>query len=217
MPNVRIAFRTEGNHQQGMGDLWGSIALADECKKHSDEILFVISGGDEAIAVIKERGYQFQTVESTRMEQEVFRSFCPDVILVNKLNNDAAYIKSLKERADLVVTIDDSGEGAKLADLRVNPLYHVPDAVTDPSYIALRSEYQGIHGQTKAIRSEVRELLVTQGGSDTYGFTPRIVRSLEGMTIRPHCTVVAGPAFRHESELRAAMEASTLNFGFFVA
>lgn len=189
----------------------GSLALAEECAKHSDETLFVISGGDEAIAAITERGYQFHAAATFESEQQILRSFRPDVILVNKLNNDPAYIRALKEFAELVVTVDDTGEGAKHAGLRVNPLYHIPDAVTDPQCIALRSEFQEIHRRTRATKNEVQELLVTQGGSDTYGFTPRIIRALEKMVGRPHCTVVIGPAFRHQAELQEAMQGSELD------
>ena len=208
---MRIVFRTEGNHRQGMGDLEGSLALADECAKRADEILFIISGGDEAITAIRERGYRFHAVPAWEAEQQILHTFHPDVILVNKLNNPARYIRSLKSLAGLVVTIDDAGEGAQCADLKFNVLYHVPGAITDSQYVALRDEFQVMHGREKAISSQVRELLVLQGGSDTYGFTPRIIHALEGMRIRPHCTVVLGPAFKHESELRTATEASTLD------
>lgn len=208
---MRIVFRTEGNHKQGMGDLWGSIALADKCAKHADEILFVISGGTEAVEITKEQGYRLQTINSHSHEREILRAFHPDVILVNKLNNSPAYIKSIKELTRLVVTIDDAAEGARWADLRINVLYPVPGAVTDLQYVSLRSEFQEIRERAKTIRNEVRELLVTQGGSDTYGFTPRIIQSLERMTIRPHCTVILGPAFRHQVELEEAVKASTLD------
>ncbi len=189
----------------------GSLALADECAKQADEILFVISGGDEAIAAITERGYRFHAVAAHENERQALRAFRPDVILVNKLNNDPTYIKSLKGLTDLLVTIDDAGEGAKLADLRVNSLYYTPDAVTDPRYIALRNEFQEIHGRSKRINDEVQELFIAQGGSDTHGFTSRIIRALEGMMTRPHCTVIIGPAFKHEAELRSATEASSLD------
>ncbi len=189
----------------------GSLALAEEFAKHADEALFVISGGDEAIAAIRERGYQFHAAAAMESEQQILRSFRPDVILVNKLNNDPDYIKWLKGFASLVVTIDDAGEGARHADFRINVLYPMPDAVTDSQYIALRSEFQEAHEQARAIRLEVRELLVIQGGSDTYGFIPRIIRSLEGLKICLHCTVVVGPAFRHELELREALTASSLD------
>lgn len=194
-----------------MGDVWGSIALADECRKHSDEILFVISEGDEANAAIRGRGYQLQTAESVLAEQNVLRAFRPDVILVNKLNNDPAHIKALKELADLVVTVDDAGDGARWADLKFNVLYHVPGALTDPQYITLRDEFKAMHGREKAIRPQVQELLILQGGSDTHGFTPRIIQALEQMALRPHCTVVVGPAFTHHAELKAAVDAFSLN------
>ncbi len=194
-----------------MGDVIGSLALADECVKQADEILFVISGGDEAIAAITERGYRLHTAPTWESEQQILHAFHPDVILVNKLNNPARYIRSLKSLAGLVVTIDDAGEGAQWADLKFNVLYHVPGAVTDSHYVALRYEFKVMHGREKAISSQVRELLVMQGGSDTYGFTPRIIRAVEGIRIRPHCTVVVGPAFRHEDDLQHAMGASTLD------
>ena len=208
---MRIVFRTEGNHRQGMGDVWGSIALADEFARHQDETLFILSGGEEAITAIKGQGYRLRPADSLDAEQEVLRAFRPDAVIVNKLNNSSEYIKALKDFADLIVTIDDAGRGAKIADLNINVLYHIPGAVTDPQYVALRREFQEIHGQTKTIRTEVREFLIAQGGSDTYGFTPRIIRALERINCRPHCTVVTGAAFRHQAELEEAVGASTLD------
>lgn len=209
---MRIVFRTEGNHQQGMGDFWGCIALADECVKENGTVLFVLSGEEEAVAVLRERGYYAALVADCKMEQSVLADFQPDVILVNRLNNPPEYIQSLQNFAGLVVTVDDAGEGARHADLRINALYPIADSVGDPQYVALRSEFQEAHKRGKTVRGKVQELLVTQGGSDTYGFTPRILRALEGMAVRPHCTVVIGPAFRHEAELKEAVSAATMDF-----
>ncbi|TSA00412.1 MAG: hypothetical protein D4R81_07775 [Nitrospiraceae bacterium] len=203
-------FRTEGNHQQGMGDLWGGLALADECVAQGDECIVVVSGGDEAIAMITERGHRFSVAISPAVEEKILLSFLPDVILVNQLNNPPSYIESLRRHATLVVTMDDTSEGAQRADLNINVLYHKPGAVVEPQYIALREEFRVAHTISRSVRSEVKEVLVTQGGSDTYGFTPRIVRALERMTFRPHCTVVVGPAFRHHDELQEALSASSL-------
>lgn len=208
---MRIVFRTEGNHKQGMGDLYGSLALAAECVRLGDEILFVISGGKEAGAAIVDRGYCFHAVDSPAREWELARSFRPDVILVNKLDNPPDYIMTLKETAAFVVTVDDAGEGAKRADLNVNALYPIAGAVTGPEYVMLREEFQALHSRDRRIAETVTELLITQGGSDTYGFTPGIVRALAAMSSRPHCTVVVGPAFRHDAELQEALEGSSLD------
>jgi len=194
-----------------MGDLFGSVALADECQRQTDEVLFVISGGSETVAALIERGYAYSVVGSLKAELEILQAFRPDVIVVNKLNNQPAYIQSLRSLAPLIVTIDDAGQGAIHADLNINVLYPAPGAITDLQYLALRREFQEFHESERAISSDVRELLVTQGGSDTYGFTPRILRTFDDMALRPHCTVVLGPAFRHYGELEEAVNASTLD------
>jgi spore coat polysaccharide biosynthesis predicted glycosyltransferase SpsG len=208
---MRIAFRAEGNHRQGMGDIWGAIALADEFVRSDDEARFFLSGGEEAREVIARCGYQAVLVDDLAAELGALQAYRPDVIVVNKLKNDPAYLQRIRERCGFLVTMDDDGAGAGCADLNVNVLYPIPKAVTDPEYIALRREFQVRHEEAKPIRNVVGELLITQGGSDTHGFTPRIVRALEQMAARPHCTVVVGPAFRHDDELREAVKSSTLD------
>lgn len=207
---MRIVFRTEASHAQGMGDLWGSLALADEFARHTDEVLLVVSGGDEAVVTIRQRGYRYEVVESFETERAVLATFEPDVVVVNKLSNPPGYIQALRRLCGLVVTIDDAGEGAWYADLRVNVFYHTGEAVTDPAFVTLRREFRDAHSRHRRIKKEVGELLITQGGSDTYGFTSRIVGALEGMSLRPHCTVVLGPAFRHWAQLEAALATSRL-------
>ena len=206
---MRVVFRTKGSHSQGMGDVWSSLALAAECPL--DDVLFILSGGDEAAAVVKENGYLLEVAETADKESEVLQAFSPHAIIVNKLNNPPAYIRSLKDRAPVVVTIDDAGTGGELADLQFNVLYHTQGAYVEPEYIALRREFQEMNGLTRMIRPGIRELLITQGGSDTYGFTPRIIKGLKSMRCRPHCTVVLGPAFRHEVELAEAVRDSILD------
>lgn len=194
-----------------MGDLWSSIALADELAGMSAETLFLISGGEEAKQLLRGREHTFKVVASPSHEWALLRDLHPDAIVVNKLKNPSSYIKGLKELTSLVVTIDDSGEGSEYADLKVNVLYPVADSVADPRFIALRTEFRESHSLLRPVRDTVQELLIAQGGSDTYGFTPRILRSIHELRCRPHCTVVLGPAFRHEAELQKALEGSSLD------
>ncbi len=208
---MRIALRTEGNHRMGMGDLMGSLALAEAFARDGDETLLVFSPSREAEAAVRAAGYPFQCVDSDDAACVALERFQPDVIVVNKLQTPASSIRSFKALARLVVTLDDAGEGGQAADLRVNVLYHAAGAVTDPAFIALRPEFQAAHGLARIVREPVRELLIVQGGSDTYGFTPRIIAMLAGLRIRPHATVVLGAAFRHEAALRLAVQESPLD------
>ena len=207
---MRVVFRTEGNHQQGMGDVWGSIALADEFTRCGDQVLFLLSRVEEGSKAVDSRGYGFQPANCLDGEGKVLSSFRPDVVVVNKLDNPPEYIRFLREQAPLVVTVDDSGEGASYSHLQINVLYPVEGAVTGPRHVALRTEFQVAHSRPRTIPESVQELLVTQGGSDTYGFIPKIVRSLGSAECRAHTTVVLGPAFRHQRELDQAVASSGL-------
>jgi UDP-2,4-diacetamido-2,4,6-trideoxy-beta-L-altropyranose hydrolase len=207
---VRVAFRTEGNHQQGMGDVMGSLALAATFMRDGAQVSFVVSGG-EALDAIAREGHPVAIAASIEQALAALREFHADVIILNKLGNTPADVQALKQLGALVVTIDDAGAGAAAADLRINPLYHVADAITVPGFVALREEFQRAHERERATAVCVSELLVMQGGSDTYGFSPMIVRAVAAATVRPHCTVVAGPAFRHRKELLQAVAESDLD------
>lgn len=207
---MRIVFRTEGNHKQGMGDVWGSLALARKFDGMSDEKFFLVGGGDEATAAIRGQGYRCLVVSSRTHEASVLEEIRPDVIVLNQLNNAPDYVRFLKKFSRLLVTVDDAGGGAAFSDLKFNPLYEAPGAITDLSYLPLREEFIAAHDRAKPIRAQVRELLIAQGGSDTYGQTPRILRALGQAAARPRCTVVVGPAFRHEMKLEEAVAESEL-------
>src|ERR1041385_5794409 len=169
-PVMRIVFRTEGNHQQGMGDVWGSIALADAFDRASNVVHFVISGGAEAAEVIAERSYALTIVPTFADEMGFLSDFRPDIVIVNKLNSDPRYVAALKDGTAFVVTVDDSGDGARYADLNINVLYPIPGCVTGPQFITLREEFQREHENQRLLAQTVRRLLVMQGGADTYGF-----------------------------------------------
>lgn len=207
---MRLLFRTEGNHQQGMGDVWGCLALAAGCAP-SDTVLFVVSAKTTAAPLARTQGYAVREITSPQDEEAVLRAFRPDVVVVNKLQNPPGYVQWLKSFAGVVVTMDDAGDEAQAADARLNALYHTANALNDLAYLPLRREFAQRHAEPKLIRQPVRELLITQGGGDTYGFTPRIIEALAGLTSRPHCTVVLGPAFRHEAELAQALCAAPLD------
>jgi spore coat polysaccharide biosynthesis predicted glycosyltransferase SpsG len=201
---MRVAFRTEGNHRQGMGDVVGSLALATAFARRGDDVLLIVSGG-EAMQAIRAHGYPLAIVESPGQELDPLCAFEPHVVIVNKLQNDPAYLRSVRLFGSFVVTIDDAGPAAREADIAINPLYHAPGALTDPGFVMLREEFRTAHAHGKAVREGVKTLLVLQGGSDTYGFTPSIVRGIAAARSRAQCTVVIGRGFRHDAELASAV------------
>jgi len=207
---MRIVFKTRADHAQGMGDLWGSLAIADAWSGSAEAMLILCSGDDTAADVLKRSRHRFEMVRSTDEERRLLGEFRPDVAVINQLQSPPALMALYQAHVRLVVTIDDVGEGAALADLRINVLYQTPGAVTDCSYIMLRREFAALHARAKPIRNTVQELLITQGGADTYGFTPRIVEAVGRLSVIRHGTVVVGPAFRHDRQLQEALGEATV-------
>lgn len=209
---MRIAFRTRGNHKQGMGDVMSSLALADAFRDHGHEILFVVDDDPEAVDCVSQCNYSVKPVQTQEKEFSYLESFKPDVIIVNQLNNPKIFLNELKKCTDLLVTVDDAGPGASIADIRFNPEYYSPDSYCGPEFVPLRKEFQDMNKKEKNINKEVKTILVTLGGSDTYGFTPKVVCALSCISDEIDITVITGSAFRHIAQLNEAIESARRPF-----
>ena len=198
---LKLVFRTEGSHKQGMGDIFGSIALAEAFQKETSAILFLVKDNRETKNVLHDKGFTFQVADKLDEEIDILSEYQPDVVIINKLDNPPDYIKILKQHASLLVTIDDAGEGAKYADLNLKVLYPVEGSISDPSYITVRKEFLNARQQECKIRQTVSKVLVTQGGSDTHGFTPKSLSAIDKVGNDFSVVIVIGPAFKHHKEL----------------
>jgi spore coat polysaccharide biosynthesis predicted glycosyltransferase SpsG len=72
--------------------------------------------------------------------------------------------------------------------------------LTGTRYLVLNREINAC----KRRRERLDSILVTLGGSDTYGVTMRVVNLLK--TAHRGATVVVGPAFQHQADLQQAMD-----------
>lgn len=212
---MKALFRTRGNHKQGMGDVMGSLAIADACRETNsgDTITFMVDNDKEACDAVVARAYDIEVVNNLTEEMAYTKRISPDVVVVNMFKNDAERLKSFKQNTRLLVTIDDPGSAARWADIRINPLYYNDDAINDPAYVALGKEFITANKDKKVIKDKVEIILITQGGSDTYGFTPKIVGALSS-SIEKDCQIdiVIGPAFKHHRELKKAIDRSKRDF-----
>jgi len=211
---MEVLFRTKGNHKQGMGDVMGSLAIADAFRNRSsqDKISFLIDNDPEAIQEINTREYKINPVENIEQEISYFQNNHPDVIIVNMLKSYEKRLELFKQNSRLLVTIDDSGTAARLADIKINPLYYSDDAINDPDYIALGKEFICANNNNKIVNDKVENILVTQGGGDTYGFTPKIINALSEVEESVHINVVIGPAYKHFDELNEVTNKSKRHF-----
>lgn len=212
--NYKILFVTKGGHAQGMGDIVGSLNLANSLNDLNNEISFIIEKNREsrhAISLLYNYLYEYETKEDF-FNHDLFNNYF-DIIIVNQLNTNEDYLRFLKNKCNWLVTVDDQGEACQLANARFNPLYKTPNCYYGAKYIPLAKIFQEYHQKEKNI--EVLDyVLVTMGGSDTYGYTPQIISLLNEISFSRKLHIVLGPSFSHHKELEKVMEENKLNIQF---
>lgn len=209
----RVAIRTKGNHSQGMGDVTGSIALARELGRSGCEVLLIIDEDREAAEAVGSVGLSFSVIKGGR-EEDLWRTVGKvDVAVVNQLNSSWELLSMIRRYAPRLVTIDDVGEPSRrLADLRINPLYYNHGALSDFGFVPINEVFREARPKAKPMGRQVDRVLVTLGGSDTYGFTPKVVDYLGGIESTVEVTVLLGSAFRCFAELQEVLGKSPRRF-----
>lgn len=134
------------------------------------------------------------------------------VLLVNIWNPTSAQTRALGAAGLPVIIMDEVGGKRLDADYIVNPLLLPGNAcypgsharvLTGPSWLALDPAYR--RAAHRMPRGPVRRVLVTFGGTDRTGATPRAARILGAWRPAARKLLVLGPAFRHERELAEVM------------
>tara|TARA_B100000315_G_scaffold174346_1_gene162762 strand:+ start:229 stop:1212 length:984 start_codon:yes stop_codon:yes gene_type:complete len=209
---MEILFRTKGSHKQGMGDVTSSLALAGEFRGKGHEISFIINKNDGVIHLIEKNGFDYSIGESLDEIIQCIEGRQNDVSVLIQLNTPEEEALIFKNNSGMLVTIDDTGPSAKMADMRFNVLYPIEDSYTGFEYITLSSVFQKKHTNNRVIKETVDNILVLQGGSDTYGFIPKIVKALFDIPENISMNVIIGPNFTHDRELDQVLQKAARKF-----
>ena len=202
----RVAIRTKGNHSQGMGDITGSIALAREFERSGRDVFFVMENDPEAVEAVVLAGLKFSVVTGTK-EEDLWRTLGKvDAAVVNRLNSSWEQLSLIKKCALRLVTIDDvGGPSRRLADLSINPLYYDTGALNDFGFVPINEVFREARPKVKPVGRQVGSVLVTLGGGDPCGLTPKVIDYLGTIEREVEVTVLLGSAFRHFAELKEAL------------
>lgn len=140
--------------------------------------------------------------EQPNWEADLAWQYKAKVWVNDRLQTDAGHALRVKAIGLKLVTFDDRGSGAALADLHVSALAGVrgeelggTKVLTGLAYLILPPEIRHFRRQ----RSEARRWVVSLGGSDTYGVTVQVAKWLATRAIA--ATIISGPGFEHDAAL----------------
>ena len=205
-----LALCVESSHFRGMGHLYRALSLADFLRKNGHGLRFLINDDATARAVLAQRGYDAVTVDLTdshsNWEGRLITELGLTLWINDRLDTSEAHARHVKESGLPLVTFDDRGDGAALADLHLAALAFDENEALGGKQVLRGTRFLPLNPQIaefRRLRTTLSSLLVTLGGSDTWGATVKVVTILA--QLGKSATVIIGPSFQHQQALEAVL------------
>lgn len=199
-----LAIYVEASHARGMGHLFRALALAEALEGAGEQVHFCLNAFPPALDLLKSRtrGFTIVNLDESGWEQSLIQDHGIGVWINDRLDTGADHAAAVARAGARLVTFDDRGAGAAAADLNIvafpatdreslpgRRVLSGPQAlVLDPAICRLRRK-----------RTALGSMVVSMGGSDTYGVTIDVVRALKLRGAK--ATVILGPGFAHDQAL----------------
>lgn len=192
-----------------MGHLFRALNLSAYLKSQAIDCLIITNPYKAATSILDNEDVAYETVDihdtESSWEEGLINKYGIDVWINDRLNTPKAHANRIKNSGLALVTFDDRGEGASIADLHFAPLiFNEPlqgnKVFKGVDYLVLNKSIDQYRHQ----RHECNHILVSMGGSDTYGASLKVVEQYNRLG-KP-ITVLTGPGFKHQAELEALVQ-----------
>lgn len=196
----------ESSHTKGMGHLFRILNFIKYLRSTNTRFIVFVNNDPIAINIIKSNNLTFEIVDlsdlESNWESNLIKKYSIDIWINDRLDTDITHSLNVKKNNIKLVTLDDMGSGSELADINFCAMaFDSPERLkgkkllTGIKYLILNDEIV----KHKRVRKKIKNILVTLGGSDTYGVTIKIVKIMSKSGIS--ATVITGPSFIYKDEL----------------
>ncbi len=206
-----FALCIESSHQKGMGHLYRTLNFIECLNSKNEPAIVFINNNEIASEVLNSRGISFEAVDLTdyesNWETELISRYGIDVWVNDRLDTEMRHANNIKKNGVKLVTFDDGGSGAALADIHVAAFAFAREGQPKGGKILPGLDYLILNkdiAKYKRVRGNRGNTIVSLGGSDTHGVTLKVVDILKGLNKK--ATVHVGPSFGHRKELEAMID-----------
>lgn len=201
-----FALCIESSHARGMGHFYRALNLAEGLEQAGLPYQIYLNDHAPSRQILVEHGIPHRIVDlgdiSGDWETALIRQDGITLWLNDRLDTDIRHAQKIKAVGIPLVTFDDRGSGAALADLHIAALAFDPHEKLAGEKLLRGANYLILNPQIGAYTRERKRLdsiVVTLGGSDTYGVTVKVMKVLKEMGLA--ATIVVGPSFMHMESL----------------
>ena len=191
----RVIIRADASYQIGTGHIYRAIALAYELGEH--RVTIVTRCDHEyrlGVDILAQHPFDVVAVPTEDDFLLLLKDEHPDLTILDVLSSGYDYMRTVIMYSVKVVTLEDFGPGAMLADVRINDLYHDagPRCWTGVNYSIVHPCFESTTRRVEFARA-VNKIVVTFGGSDPADLTQLALDALDGLSFDGHIDVVLGP------------------------
>ena len=213
------AICIESSHARGMGHFYRAMNLADALTQSGLQYIIYLNDHPPSLHILVDRGIRHRVVDlydyTSSWEASLIMKDGITLWINDRIDTDLRHAEHIKRANIALVTFDDRGSGAALADLHIAALAFDADEPLQGAKVLRGAEYLILNPEIQRYTRERKQsgsILVTLGGSDTYGVTVKVVQFLKEMGLT--ATVVIGAAFMHIAKLHEVLtESFTLKCG----
>ena len=223
----QIIFRVDGGTQLGMGHIQRTIILSSELANEFD-FHFYIREDDVGFNYLESAGLQTyrlpQDMEGPE-EAEILitgkHENPPLVIIVDILDTSKNYMQVLKYHGSKIVTLENQGDGASLADVVINSIVEGPESkdftrngtryLKGARFKILSPDFDVQYPDVQ--KDNIPKVVVTLGGGDLTSSLPKVLKAVAGIKRDVHLTVIAGPAYQGFESLKNEVKRLPLHIG----
>lgn len=243
-----IAFRADGGPEIGMGHIMRCLALASAFPDDV-EILFITKNNKNVVNLINQKSFKVLTIDvdsdnksEVRLLKKIIKDKNIDFLITDSYKISQEYLIEVSKELDKLVSIHDLTPFPSPADIVINGNIYAPKLnyqsyyggtkfLLGPAYTLFRDEFKAL--PPKRVTRQVKNILVTVGGSDRLNLTPKIIRAFKLMEERLHendfkcfdgngqfggyckleelsINIVIGPLFTNISDIKEEMTHSSL-------
>ncbi|MCB2340763.1 UDP-2,4-diacetamido-2,4,6-trideoxy-beta-L-altropyranose hydrolase [Clostridium estertheticum] len=210
---MKIAIRADGGANIGMGHIMRTLVLANELSKIHD-VIYICRVDNPlsekyriGIEMVKSQGFVVKTIREDFILLDL-NNMEADLLITDSYDVDEKYFDETKRMFNKTAYIDDMNlyyfnvnflinqniDGIDF-DYKVN---NDTKLLIGPDYIMLRDEFRDV--SEKYIKEEVKDIMVTVGGSDPHHITEQILDYVKMLDYNFH--IVVGPSFEKDNYLK---------------
>lgn len=201
-----FAICLEASHAKGMGHLFRMLNFFKYLKEKKEKVLFLINDNEITKDILRSNAVNYEVVDlddlDSNWEKELIDKYKISYWINDRLNTDERHVLNVKSKNVQLITFDDLGSGAKFCNFNICGLFFNQEnlrgkkVLKGVKYLILNNEIDAY----KRERNQIDNILITLGGSDTYGVTVKILKILKRYDIK--ATIHIGPSFKHNEELK---------------